>query len=402
MVDQSKQKKIARPQDNYIWETVDRPALLTLQKATGFRLDVPKWKAQAEKMQKQADELREGLGFNPGSWQQVKKAILEREGISVPSTGDEILQGYIKYPLIQKILAYRHASKMASTYGLDFIEDFVEEGDMMYSHLIATQAETGRGASRDYNSKNIPSEKAYRECFIPCDENHVLLMIDYNAQEPRITAFESGDKNLLEAIQPGKKVHAEVGRRLFNDPTLVKGDPRYMKAKKLNLGLTYGLSWKGLQRNLLEDNIKITDKEAQKLIKDYFDNFPGVSNYIDSQRDFASRNGYVESHLGRRIWVNLYNYQWRNNALNGPIQAGGGDVIKRAEARIAADCEKAGIPFCMNNEVYDELDFDVPKDALHDLQIIAERAMIEEAETIYTGIPFAIEASVGNSWADKE
>jgi len=160
------QKKIARPQDNYIWETVDRPALLTLQKATGFRLDVPKWKAQAEKMQKQADELRKGLGFNPGSWQQVKKAILEREGISVPSTGDEILQGYIKYPLIQKILAYRHASKMASTYGLDFIEDFVEEGDMMYSHLIATQAETGRGASRDYNSKNIPSEKAYRECFI--------------------------------------------------------------------------------------------------------------------------------------------------------------------------------------------------------------------------------------------
>lgn len=395
------QKKIIRPQDLFIWETIDRPAILTLLNAKGVRLDVVKWKAQAEKMQAQAEAIRATLGFNPNSWQQVKKALHE-VGLDVPSTGEEVLQEYRGYPLVSEILDYRHFAKMASTYGFNFIEQYVEDGDMIYPHLIATQAETGRGASRDFNSRNIPSERAYRECFIPSDENHILLMVDYNAQEPRITAFESKDKNLLEAIQPGKKVHAEVGRRLFNDPTLVKGDPRYKKAKQLNLGLSYGLSARGLQKKLLEEDIKISDREANTLVKAYFENFPGVANYIKDRRDFAFKNGYVETHSGRRIWINPYSYQWQNNAINAPVQGGGADVIKRAEVRIEKDAIKAGFEPCMFNEVYDELDFNAPKDGIHELTEIVKTAMIEEAQAIYEGIPFEVEIGVGQSWADKE
>lgn len=395
------QRKLARKQDWYIWETVDRPALLTLLNTKGWRLDVNKWRIQAEKMQTQADAIRKELGFNPGSWQQVKKALYDH-GIEVPSTGVEVLQEYAEYPIIAKILEYRHAAKMASTYGLDFIENYVEDGDMTYPHLIATQAETGRGASRDYNSRNIPSDPEYRGCFIPSDEDHVLLMIDYNAQEPRITAFESQDANLIEAIQPGRKVHAEVGRRIYHDPTLVKGDPRYKKAKQLNLGLSYGMSARGLQRKLLEDNIKISDLESKELVTAYFRNFPDVKRYIENRRRFAQEHGYVETHLGRRAWVNLYNYQWQNNAINDPIQGGGADVIKRAEVRIEKECREHGLEFPMVNEVYDELDFDVHKDCVEEVKQIAVQAMIEEAEKIYPGIHFEVEVSIGKSWAEKE
>lgn len=392
-----KQALQARTRDWFIWETVDRPALLSLLKLKGFHLDAERWRNQALRMEEITDSLRKELPFNPGSWQQVKKALAE-EGINVPSTGVEVLQQYSEYRTVQKILEFRKSSKMASTYGLEFLEKHLEDGDTTHPHVIVTKAETGRMASDDYNCQNIPSDPEYRSCFTASDEDHVLLMLDYIAQEPHITAFESQDKHLLEAIGPGKQVHAEVGKLLFNDPTLVKGDIRYKKAKSLNLGLTYGMSPKGLQANLSKSGVDIGYDEAENLVGQYFTLFPGVQNYIRRQRKLAELNGYVETHLGRRAWVNVYNYQWLNNAINDPIQGGGADILKRAIARYDRESQKHGLEFSLVVPVHDELVFDVHKDALEETKKIAIASMVEEAEKIYPGITFEVEVTVGKTW----
>lgn len=395
------QKKVARVKDWYIWETVDRPALLTLLKARPFHMDADKWRQIAVQKEAESEKIRSSFSFNPGSWQQIKRALFEM-GIDVPSTGEEVLQQYNDHTIVQEILKFKKLSKMTSTYGLNFLEKHLEDGNFAYPHIVVTKAETGRSASDDFNCQNIPSDPEYRSCFTASDEDHVLLMLDYIAQEPHITAYESQDKNLLAAIQPGRKVHVEVGKLLFKDPKFSKRDPRYKVAKSLNLGLSYGLSPAGLKRKLHdEEGMEISYAESEELVRQYFRIFPGVEQYIRNKRRFAELNGYVETKLGRRAWVNNNSYHSQNNAINSPIQGGGADILKRAMARYDRDSQRKGLEFSLMAPIHDELVFETHKDCLEETKALAIEAMTEEAEKVYP-VSFEVEVFVGNTWVKEE
>lgn len=398
------QMKLATEKNLKVWREIDGPAMWALMDFQPFRLDVNKWLEIAHHQEITAQKIRSEFDFNPDSPKQTL-AALQSSGLKrITSTGAEVLINHLDNDLVLDILAYRAAEKHASTYGKEFVEKHVKNGYVL-PEIMPTQAETGRTATHDPNLANIPSSKEIRSCFLP-SEGNCLIIADYNAQEPRITAWESGDENLREATATkGLSVHAAVGRKLFHDDSIIKGDPRYPKAKALNLALSYGMTANGLMGKINEyfpdkkDWVSID--EAEDLVDQYFKTFPGVAKWKDHQREVGQRQQFVETASGRKIWINLHSYQWKNNVLNGPIQGGGSDISKMATARIWRECKSKGIHFPLVNSVYDELVADVPLDQKDEYMEMITKAMVEEAEKVYQGVHFEVEACCAENWSQK-
>lgn len=251
--------------------------------------------------------------------------------------------------------------------------------------------------SSNPNGQNIPQRKLpiYRTFFI-ASPGHRFIVDDVSQQEPCILAYESKDRILTNAIINGEDLHLTVAREIFGDPKMDKSDPRRAIGKMINLGTSYGLSEHGLSARL---NIPL--EEAQQFLQKYFSRFTGVFNWISLMRQTAYQNGYVKSALGRRIYLNTYDNQWQNNAINAPIQAGAADFTKMWVRKFWEKCREHDIPYSLCLVVHDEIGMNTPKEAVRDTNRIRKEAFMETAETLYKGIPFKSEWEMGKSWACK-
>lgn len=381
-----------------VWEEIDCPAFWAVLDFKGFMVDRKRWEALAEKNQATADRVASELGFNPGSPLQVKKALAKAH-INVADTRELTLLEYKDRPVVSKILMYRDAAKRASTYGRQFVEDFVEADGRVYSEYQVVKAETGRMASGSPNMQNQPREVEYRSCFIAAP-GHKLLIADYSQQEPRIAAALSGDVELLRAFQLGEDVHLTAARAIYHDPNMTKDDPRRKIAKSLNLGLIYGLTAGGLA---LRTGLDF--KECERLVEAYFKRFAGLKRWIDGQRQIALSNGYVQTVTGRRIYINPYSKQWGNNAINAPIQGSAADVTKLALAKLHQfRSHKSGqYPLDVVGVVHDEIILEVQtklvKSEMKLLQVAMEEAFAELVPQVSR--KNLVDISIGNTWADK-
>ena len=387
----------------HVYETIDLPAMYAVLAFKGFRMDVDKWLKIAKAKGDEAEKIREGFSFNPNSPKQVLVALQGAGLRKLTSTGADELAPFREHPLVGQVLTYRELAKASSTYGEAFIEKYVED-DYVYADYNISEAQTGRMSSTDPNLQNIPSAKEYRSCFIASDGCELGIM-DYTAQEPCITADESQDDALLEIIRSGKDVHLLVGQRLFQDPTMVKSDPRRKLAKAMNLGMSYGLTAQGLQRKVNNDKSPdeepMSMEEAEEIVNGYFRQFWGVKRWIDGKRNSANKLGYVETKSGRRMYVNRYSYSWLNNAINAPIQGGAADSTKFALSNFRKACQKEGLEFRVVNVVHDEIVLDVPKEQTDTYMTLLDKVMCDSAHEIYDSVPFRGEKSIGSNWGAK-
>ena len=136
----------------------------------------------------------------------------------------------------------------------------------------------------------------------------------------------------------------------------------------MNYGLAYGLSAYGLSNQL-----RISVEEARMLMDEYFKEFGGVRDYLQSIVAQARLDGYTSTIMGRRRYLpDLMsdNRQRREMAermaLNAPIQGSAADVIKVAMLRVAAALAEAGLSSRMLLQVHDELIFEVAPGELTD------------------------------------
>ena len=67
------------------------------------------------------------------------------------------------------------------------------------------------------------------------------------------------------------------------------------RAKAINFGIIYGISAFGLANQL-----GIPRDEAGAYIKNYFERFPGIRDYMDETRESCRENGYVTTLFGRK------------------------------------------------------------------------------------------------------
>jgi DNA polymerase-1 len=184
----------------------------------------------------------------------------------------------------------------------------------------------------------------------------------------------------------------------------VKGmDPMIRrKAKAINFGIIYGISGFGLARQL-----SIPREEAAQYIKNYFQKFPGIRDYMEHYRAFAREHGYVETIFGRKVWlpqIKSPNGAERSfgerQAINAPLQGSAADIIKRAMIRMPRAIEAAGLESKMLLQVHDELVFEAPKSEAEKLKALAKDVMVKATLPVLTlNVPLVVEASEGQSWA---
>jgi DNA polymerase I len=370
-----------------VYTRIDEPMIWPILDMKGVRVDVGAWTTAVEEFQTKADQLQDELGFNVYSGPQVIKA-LGKHGLHVRSTGAEVLKPYANDELVSKILETRMYRKAVSTYGLKWLEENVEADGLVYPSWHITGANTGRMSSSNPNGQNIPARKlpVYRSFFVPSD-GAVMTIEDVTQQEPCILGYESQDPTLLEAIRKGEDLHQAIADAIHQ--------PRHI-GKAINLGIGYGLTPQGMS-----DRLDMELEECEHIINAYFTRFRGVFGWISGERSFASAHGYVETASKRRVYVNQYDSQWQNNAINSPIQGGAADFTKVWIHRYWQGCRSEGIPYSLCLIVHDEIVKDTQRYILKETNKISDWAFHEAAESLYKGVPFRYEREIGKSWAAK-
>lgn len=384
----------------WYWE-IDAPCIWAVLDFLPVKLDVDLWMMLRDESSKRGRDLEKKLGLNVYSHPQVREFVGKLVGRELDKAGASILKGVAEdlrhrgreedAELVEEILEARKWRKQASSYGANWIEKYVRKGGLIIPDWIVTGAETGRTACRKPSLQNVPVRRdiRYRRAFISQYPNGVILVSDVAQQELRINAYLSKDPLLLEAFRSGEDVHEWTAKEQGTDRDT---------AKTLNYGMSYGMSPYGLAARL-----QISNEEAKKRLDDYFKKFRGVHAYIKRMRQRAKRDGYVTTTTGRPIWLNPYNYKWRNNAVNGPIQGSGGDHMKLACVKIREYCKSEGLLFPVTMMIHDEIVADIGEPALvPQYEEITRAAWVDAGERIIPGIPIEVDVHTGRTWAAKK
>jgi DNA polymerase-1 len=304
------------------------------------------------------------------------------------------------HPVVEKVLEYRQLTKLKSTY-IDALPGLVDSTDgRLHTSFNQTVAATGRLSSSDPNLQNIPIRtelgRRIRRAFIPRKGN-VLVSADYSQIELRVLAHLCGDPALVKAFAEGQDIHAVTASVVFALPLeKVTPDQRRM-AKIANFGVLYGLSASGLVRDL-----RIPVEEAREFIKNYFARFARVREYLEEVKVSAYQNGYVETLLGRRRYLQdlkaanpVLRSAAERMAVNMPFQGGNADIMKLAMVAIRRRFRERGFKSQMVLQVHDELVFDVDK---AELDQVARVIKDEMTGAYQLRVPLAVEVKAGPDW----
>ncbi|MCQ8179710.1 DNA polymerase I [Methylomonas sp. SURF-1] len=356
----------------------------------------------------QAHDLA-GSAFNLGSPKQIQEILYDRLNLPVlkktpkgqPSTDESVLQELAAdFALPRLILEHRGLSKLKSTYTDKLPQQINRKTGRVHTSYHQAVAATGRLSSTDPNLQNIPirSEdgRKIRQAFI-APPGYKIVAADYSQIELRIMAHLSGDAGLLKAFAAGEDVHRATAAEVFEvAPDQVTHDLR-RSAKAINFGLIYGMSAFGLAQQL-----GLPRNQAQSYIDLYFSRYPGVKHYMDSTRELAKQQGYVETIFGRRLYlpdINARNAAQRQyaerTAINAPMQGSAADIIKRAMIACHDWIETSGADLKMIMQVHDELVFEVAEPILSDSIAKITGIMSAAAEL---AVPLLVEAGTGANW----
>ena len=334
-------------------------------------------------------------------YEKLKLPILKKTPKGQPSTNEETLQRLSEeYELPKIILKYRTLAKLKSTYTDSLIR--IENTQTKRIHTSYQQAvtSTGRLSSTEPNLQNIPIKTAegrrIREAFVP-DKGNILISADYSQIELRIMAHLSKDKNLTHAFNNNLDVHSATASEVFGVSLEDVTQDHRRSAKAINFGLMYGMSAFGLTRQL-----DIPRAEAQKYLDTYFERYTGVKDYMANIKAQAKEDMFVETIMGRRLYLNEINaanglrrQAAERAAINAPLQGSAADIIKKAMIDIDAFLDKEMPEVKMIMQVHDELIFETPKKNAQEV-LSTMKDMMEAA--VKLDIPLIAEAAIGTNW----
>ena len=361
-----------------------------------------------KKIEKKAYVLA-GDEFNLGSTKQLREIFFDKLGYRVikktpggqPSTDEKVLAELAEeYELPKILLEHRTLSKLKSTYTDKLPSQISISTGKVHTSFHQAVTTTGRLSSSDPNLQNIPIRtedgRRIRQAFEP-SKGHKFVSADYSQIELRVMAHMSKDKGLLTAFQDGEDVHSKTASEVFNvDIDAVTTDLR-RNAKAINFGLIYGISAFGLGKQL-----NINRNLAAEYMAMYFEKYPGVKKYMETTKDFAAENGYVETLFGRRLYlrdINASNAMRRQAseraAINAPVQGTAADIMKIAMIKMHQLIKETNVEAKLILQVHDELILDTPKKEIDEVIGLVTESMMGAASL---DVPLEIDVGVGDKW----
>jgi DNA polymerase-1 len=400
-----------------VLENIEMPLVpvLARMEQTGVLIDVEKLRVQSGELGRRMLELQQnaytiaGRHFSLDSPKQLQQLLYEELKLPVsfktpsgqPSTNEEALEGLAnQHELPRLILDYRTLAKLRSTYTDKLSGHINPRTGRVHTSYHQAVAQTGRLSSNDPNLQNIPIRteegRRIRQAFI-APPGYRIMAADYSQIELRIMAHLSGDPGLMAAFHGDQDVHRATAAEVFGVPQDQVDSNQRRAAKAINFGLMYGMSAFGLARQL-----GISRGEAQGYMQRYFERFSGVQQFMQTTREQAHRDGFVETLFGRRLYLNEIHS--RNQglragaeraAINAPMQGTAADIIKRAMISVDAWLQTQKENARMIMQVHDELVFEVREDKLKAIEEGVRTRMMAAAEL---AVPLVVDIGVGDNW----
>jgi DNA polymerase I len=401
-----------------VYETLERPLVpvVVAMERHGVKVDRNALQALSEEFGRRMLDLEgeihrlAGHEFNVGSPQQLGKVLFEEMGLpggKKTRTGqwetradtleDLAAQGH---DLPARLLDWRQLAKLKSTYADALVAQINPETRRVHTSYSLAATTTGRLSSSDPNLQNIPIRteegRKIRHAFV-AEPGFTIMSADYSQIELRLVAHVAEIEGLKQAFRSGADIHAITASQVFGVPVEGMDSGLRRRAKAINFGIIYGISAFGLAQQL-----GISNGEAKSYIDAYFARFPEIRAYMEKTKEEARANGFVATLFGRKVFVpgiKDKNAAMRafaeRAAINGPIQGGAADIIKRAMIRLPGALEQAGLSARMLLQVHDELVFEVPEAEVEATRVLVKQVM-EAAASL--DVPLVVEVGTGASW----
>ena len=403
-----------------LYNDLEKPLIeiLAEMERIGVRIDAAALRVLSAEMERDLKRLEKeihelsGAVFNINSPKQLGEILIQKlqlplsrktRGTKSVSTAMDILEEMAElHPVIPKILEFRQASKLKSTYA-DALPALINpETGRVHTSYNQTVASTGRLSSSDPNLQNIPARgemgARFRRAFVP-EPGFELLAADYSQIELRVLAHMSGDEALIETFRMDRDVHEETAAHVFGPGAGLFKNEQRRRAKIINFSVVYGTSAFSLAKQ-----IETTPIEAQKFIDRYYETYPGVKAFLDAEVEKAKSCGVSTTLFGRKRPVPELRSTDRNVqqagrriALNMPIQGTAADLMKKAMIDIRRGIAAQNLRSRMTLQVHDELVFEVPAEERKGMETLVREAM----ENVWAfKVPLKVTLGWGANWAD--
>lgn len=388
------------------------------------------------------DEIQsEYPGLNAGSPKQVAEYLydkLQLPQINGRATGEATLEK-LDHPLVEKILKYRAAQKLLSTYA-GKMPKIAHEG-IVHCTFNQYGADTGRFSSSNPNLQNIPKDNRFRKMFKARD-GHMLVSCDYTQQEVYILAALADDESMKEAYSKGMDFYAYMASLVFDVPyeqCKKTGEHHELRGqmKSIVLGLNYDMGLKSLAKDIHK-----SVEETRAIYNKFFEKCPSIKAFRQRNLDFAKKNGYVETVLGRKRYFKFLNKpdfecdnpeilatlsRLRNDfainkliadaakegivitdrryqktiesrqVVNSVIQGSGADCTKLAMVAVCKDEELNRLGCKILLQIHDEIICEFPAETVKEGAERLREVMLSVPEELF-GIKFAAEYSIMDQW----
>jgi DNA polymerase-1 len=320
-----------------------------------------------------------------------------KTGYSTAASELDKLRG--QHPIIDLISQYREVSKLKNTY-VDALPKQVDGQSRLHTTFNLTIAQTGRLSSTDPNLQNIPTRtdlgKRIRTAFV-AGQGKVFVSADYSQFELRLAAVLSGDKGMTKAFNSDSDIHIETAAAVYGIPSAQVTKAQRYAAKAVNFGIMYGQGPHGLSQGT-----GMPFGEARNFITKYFEIRPELKTYIESLREKAKTDGYVETLLGRRRPTpdaHSSNFAVREAAyraaVNMPVQGTAADLMKLA--MVAVDKELIGLNAKQLLQIHDSILIECPASEASRVAEVLKKTM----EGIYKlPVRLKVEVTTGKNWGE--
>jgi DNA polymerase-1 len=305
------------------------------------------------------------------------------------------------HPFPARLLEYRALSKLRSTY-LEALPQQADADGRIHTTFNQAGAATGRLSSSNPNLQNIPARteqgRAIRRAFV-ASSGMLLVGADYSQIELRVMAHLSGDPALIEAFRTGEDVHAATARRVFGLPGGPVEPRLRARAKIVNFGIMYGMGARSLSQQM-----GLALPEAEEFIRQYFQVYARVREYLDATLEEARRRGWVQTLLARRRYLPALASTHggeRSNAeraaINTPIQGSAADLMKLAMIRVQGALKRHRPSARLLLQVHDELLLECPAG---EAEAVSELVRHEMEGCFPLRVPLQAGTGRGPTWFD--
>lgn len=415
-------KELVQEHMDELFNAIEFPlvAILYAMEQEGIYLDVPALEllekeitADLIAIQEQILALIDRKEINLNSPRQVEELLFYR--LNLPpqkksakgtgySTDQEVLSVLAKiHPVPGLILRYRELFKLNTTY-VQALPTYVNKRTgRIHTTFNQTGVATGRLASNSPNLQNIPMGgiadygTRIRAAFKP-KKDHLFLSADYSQIELRVLAYLSQDPTLIKAFLDKQDIHKETAAHIFDVSVHAVNNEQRQIGKRINFSILYGLTPYGLSKDL-----NIPFKDAKLYIEKYFQQYPKVSEWMESIVESAKEKGYVTTHWGRRRYIpaiyeknkTLYE-EARRIAINTVAQGTAAEIMKQGMIALDKALKQNKLDACLLLQIHDELIISVHKDASKQAQIIAQKILESVVEW---NVPLEVVTCLGADWA---